>query len=473
MKSRMLLLLLFTSLLWVGCSDDEVVNQEIIISGRLCDAEFASEGGSYTVTFDAVGEWVAKTTRQRIHHKPQSTFVDEEWISVEPATGGPGMQTVTIHVPKSGLDEWRCSQLVIGNATQVENVINELSISTNIEFLGPFPKYSGVYKGTYVVEVSQAPYSDLRGADSYVVGASPVYLNIDVKVHSNPYDVTISKEASSWIYPGSALLPATRSAMKGMETNATPLDEGSEDGYLKILVNTNETGVERTGTVTFSRMGVSHTITITQTADDSEREALMDIYERMGGAQWLQKYLWDSERALNYWYGVKIEHGVVTELDLSMNNLIGELPQSISKLKHLKRLCLAGNKDGITGSLPESLGELTDLEVLELNYCSLSGEIPACLGNLKHLHVLSLGDNELSGELPEELGNLDLWAISLNGNNLTGGIPESFVNLSKCTTLLLSYNRMNGRASSAISAWLKGIDNLQINPQQEGFSYQY
>ncbi|MBO7553219.1 MAG: hypothetical protein J6T82_04205, partial [Bacteroidaceae bacterium] len=233
------------------------------------------------------------------------------------------------------------------------------------------------------------------------------------------------------------------------------------------------TGVERTGTVTFSRMGVSHTITITQTADDSEREALMDIYESMGGAQWLQNYLWDSERALNYWYGVKIEHGVVTELDLSMNNLIGELPQSISKLKHLKRLCLAGNKDGITGSLPESLGELTDLEVLELNYCSLSGEIPACLGNLKHLHVLSLSDNELSGELPEELGNLDLWAISLNGNNLTGGIPESFVNLSKCTTLLLTYNRMNGRASSAISAWLKGIDNLQINPQQEGFSYQY
>ena len=473
MKSRMLLLLLFTSLIGVGCSDDEVVNHEIIISGRVCDATFASEGGSYTVTFDAVGEWVAKTTQQRIHQQPKSTFVDDEWISVEPATGGPGMQTVTIHASQSGLEDWRSTQLVIGEATQVENVINELSISTNIEVLEHFPKYNGVYKGTYVVDVAQAPYSDLRGADSYVVGATAVNLEIDVAVRSNPYDVTISEEASSWIYPPSAFLAATRSAMKGMETNATPIDEGSENGFLRILINTNETGVERTGTVTFSRMGVTHTITITQMADDPEREALMDIYERMGGAQWLNNYFWGSERALNYWYGVKIEHGVVTELDLSMNNLKGELPQSISKLKHLKKLCLAGNKDGITGSLPESLGELTDLEVLELNYCSLSGEIPACLGNLKHLHVLSLGDNELSGELPEELGNLDLWTISLNGNNLTGGIPESFVNLSKCTTLLLTYNRMNGRASSAISAWLKGIDNLQINPQQEGFSYQY
>lgn len=473
MKSRMLLLLLFTSLIGVGCSDDEVVNHEIIISGRVCDATFASEGGSYTVTFDAVGEWVAKTTQQRIHQQPKSTFVDDEWISVEPATGGPGMQTVTIHASKSGLEEWRSTQLVIGEATQVENVINELSISTNIEVLEHFPKYNGVYKGTYVVDVAQAPYSDLRGADSYVVGATAVNLEIDVAVRSNPYDVTISEEASSWIYPPSAFLAATRSAMKGMETNATPIDEGSENGFLRILINTNETGAERTGTVTFSRMGVTHTITITQMADDPEREALMDIYERMGGAQWLNNYFWGSERALNYWHGVKIEHGVVTELDLSMNNLKGELPQSISKLKHLKKLCLAGNKDGITGSLPESLGELTDLEVLELNYCSLSGEIPASLGKLKHLHVLSLSDNELSGELPEELGNLDLWDISLNDNNLTGGIPESFANLSKCTTLLLSYNRMNGRASSAISAWLKGIDNLQINPQQEGFSYQY
>ena len=473
MKSRMLLLLLFTSLIGVGCSDDEVVNHEIIISGRVCDATFASEGGSYTVTFDAVGEWVAKTTQQRIHQQPKSTFVDDEWISVEPATGGPGMQTVTIHASKSGLEDWRSTQLVIGEATQVENVINELSISTNIEVLEHFPKYNGVYKGTYVVDVAQAPYSDLRGADSYVVGATAVNLEIDVAVRSNPYDVTISEEASSWIYPPSAFLAATRSAMKGMETNATPIDEGSENGFLRILINTNETGVERTGTVTFSRMGVTHTITITQMADDPEREALMDIYERMGGAQWLNNYFWGSERALNYWYGVKIEHGVVTELDLSMNNLKGELPQSISKLKHLKKLCLAGNKDGITGTLPESLGELTDLEVLELSYCSLSGEIPASLGKLKHLHVLSLSDNELSGELPEELGNLDLWDISLNDNNLTGGIPESFANLSKCTTLLLSYNRMNGRASSAISAWLKGIDNLQINPQQEGFSYQY
>jgi hypothetical protein len=473
MKTRMLLLLLFTSLVWVGCSDDEVVNQEIIISGSVCEPVFASEGGSYTVTFDAVGDWVAKTTRQRIHQRPKSIFVDDEWISVEPAMGGPGMQTVTIHASKSELEDWRSTQLVIGNATQVENVVNELSISTNTEVLEHFPKTRGVYKGTYVVDVSQASYSDLRGADSYVVGSTGVDLDIDVVVRSNPYDVTISKDASSWIYPPSALLPATRSAMKGMETNATPIDEGSENGFLRIYINTNETGVERTGTVTFSRMGVTHTITITQTADDPEREALMDIYESMGGDQWVNYYFWGSEKSLKYWHGVKMEHGVVTGLDLSMNNLKGELPQSISKLKHLKKLCLAGNKDGITGSLPESLGELADLEILELNYCSLTGEIPACLGKLKNLHVLSLSDNELSGELPEELGNIDLWDISLNDNNLTGGIPESFVNLTKCTTLLLNYNRLNGRASSAISAWLKGIDNLQIDPQQEGFSYQY
>jgi len=82
-------------------------------------------------------------------------------------------------------------------------------------------------------------------------------------------------------------------------------------------------------------------------------------------------------------------------LDLSRNQFEGELPSSIGNLTRLKKLYILGNR--LEGSIPESIGNLVQLTHLYAGYNNFAGTIPESLGNLKKLYNLELQDNELSG----------------------------------------------------------------------------
>ena len=67
---------------------------------------------------------------------------------------------------------------------------------------------------------------------------------------------------------------------------------------------------------------------------------------------------------------------------------------------------------------------LANLTTLNLSYNQLSGEIPPHLGNLANLTILDLHFNELSGEIPPRFGNLvNLTQLDLGFNQLSGNIP--------------------------------------------------
>jgi len=52
------------------------------------------------------------------------------------------------------------------------------------------------------------------------------------------------------------------------------------------------------------------------------------------------------------------------------------------------------------------------------------------LGNLVNLQALDLGENQLSGSIPAWLGNLSsLKKLDLSGNQLTGCIPAALRNV--------------------------------------------
>ena len=54
----------------------------------------------------------------------------------------------------------------------------------------------------------------------------------------------------------------------------------------------------------------------------------------------------------------------------------------------------------------------------------LTGPIPAELGDLSNLEFLDLGTNRLTGPIPAELSNLsNLSELQLLGNQLTGCVP--------------------------------------------------
>ena len=73
------------------------------------------------------------------------------------------------------------------------------------------------------------------------------------------------------------------------------------------------------------------------------------------------------------------------------------------------------------GCIPENIGDLQQLESIDLHNNHLSGPIPTSVGALKSLQTLVLNKNELSGRVPSEVSQLlALEKLWLNDNKLTG-----------------------------------------------------
>ena len=188
-----------------------------------------------------------------------------------------------------------------------------------------------------------------------------------------------------------------------------------------------------------------------------DRAALEVLYNATGGDNWLEKSTWITSGALSTWHGVTTDsQGRVTELNLTRNQLKGELPPELANLTNLKVLALGGNQ--LTGKIPAWLDSLMNLQELYLWGNELNGEIPAELGNLTNLEFLSVRENHLSGTIPVELGNLtNLTTLSLSANQLTGGIPDEMALLTDLQRLSLYDNQLTGK----IPAWLDSLMNLQ------------
>ncbi|CAA6654536.1 unnamed protein product [Spirodela intermedia] len=86
---------------------------------------------------------------------------------------------------------------------------------------------------------------------------------------------------------------------------------------------------------------------------------------------------------------------------------------------------------GLEGTLSDDIGQLADLQLLDLSYnINLTGRIPSSIGNLQKLETLSLPGCNFGGSIPTEIGNMQkLKFLALNSNNLTGGIPPSLGSL--------------------------------------------
>uniref|UniRef100_A0A1J3GRM9 Receptor-like protein 12 n=1 Tax=Noccaea caerulescens TaxID=107243 RepID=A0A1J3GRM9_NOCCA len=90
---------------------------------------------------------------------------------------------------------------------------------------------------------------------------------------------------------------------------------------------------------------------------------------------------------------------IYTAIDFSGNRIHGQVPESIGLLKELHVLNLSRN--GFTGRIPSSLANLTALESLDVSQNKLSGEIPPKLGDLSSLGWINVSYNELVGPIPQ------------------------------------------------------------------------
>ncbi|GMI48593.1 hypothetical protein TrCOL_g450 [Triparma columacea] len=125
---------------------------------------------------------------------------------------------------------------------------------------------------------------------------------------------------------------------------------------------------------------------------------------------------------------------LLTSLSPHQNSIM-KLPHEICSMDCLTYLNICKNK---IGELPQSIGKLVNLRYLDCSFNRLC-QLPASLTHLEHLEVLLLIDNCIE-LLPNDMGNLrKLKELNLY-HNLLEDLPVSMKNLDRVDVVDLDYN---------------------------------
>jgi Leucine-rich repeat (LRR) protein len=137
-------------------------------------------------------------------------------------------------------------------------------------------------------------------------------------------------------------------------------------------------------------------------------EDLVVLYDSTGGDNWKDNTGWKQTNKPCSWYGIICGSGMVTQIRLSDNQLIGSIPD-FNALVNLLALSLVSNQ--LTGSLP-NFNALTSLVWLFLSDNQLSGSIPNYFNTLTNLQILRIDNNtELCQNSEVDYGDLDVSAF--------------------------------------------------------------
>ncbi|KAL3733318.1 hypothetical protein ACJRO7_022791 [Eucalyptus globulus] len=199
----------------------------------------------------------------------------------------------------------------------------------------------------------------------------------------------------------------------------------------------------------------------------------------------------------------------LTDLDLSFNEISGEIPRWFWGISHhtLKRLDLSNNhleggihqlhwkrlsyidlqnnsfqgplpipspstryfyamNNNFTGEIPSSICQLSSLLELNLSSNNLLGAVPPCFGNMSKLLILDLSNNSLLGNIPPSFGNItNLELLDLSNNKLQGPLPRSLVKWKNLLGLFLNHNKFN----DIFPHWLKAPQLRYLDLQSNKF----
>ncbi|KAL8225706.1 hypothetical protein R6Q57_018263 [Mikania cordata] len=106
---------------------------------------------------------------------------------------------------------------------------------------------------------------------------------------------------------------------------------------------------------------------------------------------------------------------------------------------------------------------------LQLSRNQLSGQVPPEIAKMVNFSMLHLGYNELSGTLPAEIAQMPLLVLNLTRNNFSGQIPMQIGYLTCLRNLDLSYNNFSGTFPNTLNN-LNELSkfNVSYNPYISG-----
>ena len=228
------------------------------------------------------------------------------------------------------------------------------------------------------------------------------------------YRIEVSEDRTDW----SDLVVNTGSTATSY--SHTGLTAGSTRHYRVSAINSAGTGPP-------SNLAAARTSTT-----GTDRAALVALYNATNGPNWTNENNWLTDEPLSAWHGVSTDaSGRVTRLELHENGLSGSIPAEMGNLTSLEALILWGNSiTDVSG-----LSEVVSLRVLSLGYSNIPDISPvAGLTNLTDLGFSDMNIPDLS--VLSGLSNLEkLRLIATNTTDLS--LLSGLTNLRELT---LSHN---------------------------------
>ncbi|KAI3800025.1 hypothetical protein L1987_35332 [Smallanthus sonchifolius] len=312
---------------------------------------------------------------------------------------------------------------------EIEGLYNlrEIKLRKN-QFTGPVPEEIGVCALLRSVDLSENSFSG-----SLPSTLQKLSLCNDLDLHSNLF----TGEISEWIGELGSL--QTVALSQNMFSGAVPNAIGNIQS-LKIL-NISDNGFS--GSLPASMVNCKN-IQILDVSRNSLTGFLPTWVFQLG----LQAVLFSDNKltgSINVAVTSSIDasHQNLQFLDISHNELSGEIPSDIGKFSSLRFLNMS--KNSLTGGIPETVGKLKALNSIDLSENQLNGSIPVEIGGATKLKELILSQNSLSGNIPSSIGTCSsLISLILSRNSLSGQVPVAMAKLADLEYVDLSFNKLTG-----------------------------